>query len=166
MTAECPSCRSSHTRVIDVRELVKGGRRRRIQCFTCNQRWTTYDSAPPKVGRAAHARKPGKRVPAMTADEVFLCLTSRATTTELSQQLGRSRQSITAVRRGDFHRDVHPHVPRWMVRRRIPPAVDRGDCLHWRDGCGLGFPDAIAEGKLFCSFCAAFANGSDADLIE
>jgi predicted RNA-binding Zn-ribbon protein involved in translation (DUF1610 family) len=53
---------------------------------------------------------------------------------------------------------------RWTTYDAEPPNHDKpkpeparfkneGDCLHWRNGCGLGFPDA--KGQTFCGFCPA-----------
>ena len=58
----CPFCNAEETKVIDSR-LVSLGRqvRRRRECFACNERFTTYESAElvmPKIIKRDDRRKP------------------------------------------------------------------------------------------------------------
>ena len=58
----CPFCRAEDTRVLDTR-LVAGGEqvRRRRECLSCSERFTTYESAEllmPKVVKSDGAREP------------------------------------------------------------------------------------------------------------
>jgi transcriptional repressor NrdR len=41
----CPYCQNPRSRVIDTTHDTKGGIRRRRQCLTCNQRFSTYERA-------------------------------------------------------------------------------------------------------------------------
>lgn len=44
----CPFCQNEDTKVIDSRELAESVRRRR-ECVTCGQRFTTYERAEPSL---------------------------------------------------------------------------------------------------------------------
>jgi transcriptional repressor NrdR len=41
----CPYCHSNNTRVVDTSQDGRGGIRRRRECESCNQRFTTYERA-------------------------------------------------------------------------------------------------------------------------
>jgi transcriptional repressor NrdR len=41
----CPHCESENTHVIDTTHDTRGGIRRRRECETCNQRFSTYERA-------------------------------------------------------------------------------------------------------------------------
>jgi hypothetical protein len=141
MASNCPNCGDSRAKVIESRQR-RGTVYRRLKCLGCGTRRTTYDAEPPNHD------KPTPLEPA----QIHYILTSRATMTDLATEINLSRQVIAKILRGDIHRNICPEIPRPLDPAR---SKNQGDCLHWRDGCGLGFPDAIAEGQTFCGFCPA-----------
>ena len=58
----CPFCRADETKVIDSRLVAEGSQvRRRRECLSCNERFTTYESAEllmPKVVKSDGTREP------------------------------------------------------------------------------------------------------------
>ena len=155
MTANCPSCSSSHTRVIESRVLYNGARRRRYHCHSCAHRWTAWNGDRPLPGRRPAARGGnGGNKPPLTEDQVRLVLTSDLSAVKLARQLGRSSEAIAAIRRGTLHQYTLPEIPRWPARRRT---LSCHGCNHWRDGrCGMGFPDPIDDGPGFAEDCAVY----------
>jgi hypothetical protein len=150
MASNCPNCGDSRVKVIEVRQRSRGTVYRRLKCLGCGTRRTTYDAKPPNHD------KPTPLEPA----QIHYILTSRATMTDLATEINLSRQAIAKILRGDIHRNICPEIPRPLDPARLK---NRGDCLHWRNGCGLGFPDAIAEGQRFCGFCPAHTRGMVTD---
>jgi len=155
MTADCPACSSSHTRVILTRLLYNGTRRRRHQCHDCGYRWTTWLGDRPPPGRLPAARGGnGGNKPPLTESAVRLVLTSPLSASQLAPQVGRSKEAVAAIRRGTIHRNTLPELPRWAARYRT---ISCHDCRHWsHDSCGMGFPDPIDEGPAFAADCSVF----------
>ena len=146
MTTECPNCGDSRVKVIETRQQQwRGTVYRRLECLGCGTRRTIYDAEPPNHD------KPNPKPPLEPA-QIHYILTSRATMTDLATEINLSRRAIAKILRGDIHRNICPEIPRPLGPARFK---NQGVCLHWRDGCGLGFPDAIAEGQEFCGFCPA-----------
>lgn len=157
MTLNCPSCESSHTRVIETRPLQDGGRRRRHHCHVCEHRWTTWSGEPPKQGRRPGAKPGRSNKPPLTEDEVRLVLTSPLSSVKLARQLGRSKEAIAAIRRGDIHANTLPELPRRQVQRRPADGPSCRGCAHWTgDSCGMGFPDPLEEGPAFAADCSLY----------
>jgi transposase-like protein len=153
----CPSCSSSHTRVIETRTLHNGGRRRRHHCHFCQHRWTTWLGERPPQGRVPNAR-PGRRTqPPLTEEQVRLVLTSPLSSGKLARELGRSKEAINGIRRGAFHAKTLPELPRRQAKRRAIPELSCHACAHWRSSeCGMGFPDPIEEGPAFAADCSLY----------
>lgn len=151
----CPVCSSDQLRVIESRPLANGTKRRRHHCENCQHRWTSWDGPRLKPGRLPGAAAPPKVYrPRLTEDEVRLILTSPDSSTKLGRQLGRTREAIAQVRRGESYSRVLPELPRWQIQRRTESCHD---CIHWlADRCGMGFPDPLLEGPLFAADCAAY----------
>jgi transposase-like protein len=157
MTSNCPSCSSSHTRVIETRPVRNGGRRRRHLCHNCQHRWTTWTGERPPQGRVPNARKGRRTKPPLTEDEVRLVLTSPLSSVKLARELGRSKEAVAAIRRGDLHAKVLPELPRRQAKRRAIPELSCHACAHWRSSeCGMGFPDPIEEGPAFAADCSLY----------
>jgi transcriptional repressor NrdR len=59
---DCPFCKADETKVIDSRLVSEGNQiRRRRECVTCNERFTTYETAElvmPKIIKRDARRKP------------------------------------------------------------------------------------------------------------
>ena len=83
----CPSCSSSHTRVIETRVLHNGGRRRRHLCYACKHRWTTWHGERLRPGRMPHAQGANGNKPPLTEDKVRLIFTSEISAIKLGRQL-------------------------------------------------------------------------------
>jgi hypothetical protein len=148
MASNCPNCGDSRVKVIETRQQQwRGTVYRRLECLGCGTRRTIYDAEPPNHDKPT----PNPRPPLEPA-QIHYILTSRATMTDLATEINLSRQAIAKILRGDIHHNICPEIPRPLDPARFK---NEGDCLHWRDGCGLGFPDAIAEGQTFCGFCPA-----------
>jgi hypothetical protein len=157
MTTNCPSCSSSHTRVIETRKLNNGGRRRRHHCHVCFHRWTTWACERPPQGRLPNARKGYRTKPPLTEDEVRLVLTSPLSSNKLARELGRSKEAIAAIRRGTLHARTLPDLPRRQAMRRPSSGPSCHACEHWRnDRCGMGFPDPLEEGPAFAADCSLY----------
>jgi hypothetical protein len=157
MTIDCPSCRSSHTRVIETRPVRTGGRRRRHHCHECSHRWTTWVGERPFQGRDPNARKGYRSKPPMTEDEVRLVLTSPLSSVKLAREIGRSKEAVAAIRRGTLHARILPELPRRQVQQRPDPSVSCHACEHWEgDRCGMGFPDPLEEGPAFAADCSLY----------
>lgn len=157
MTIDCPSCKSSHTRVIETRALKDGGRRRRHHCHVCEHRWTTWIGELPRHGRRPDARPGHRTKPPLTEDDVRLVLTSPLSSVKLARQLGRSKETIAAIRRGVLHANTLPELPRRQPMRRPGDGPSCRNCAHWAgDSCGMGFPDPIEEGPAFAADCSLY----------
>jgi transposase-like protein len=155
MTSNCPSCSSSHTRVIETRPVRNGGRRRRHLCHNCQHRWTTWTGERPPQGRVPNARKGLRKKPPMTEDEVRLVLTSPLSSVKLARELGRSKEAVAAIRRGDIHAKVLPELPRRQAMRSSDLSCHT--CAHWwRGSCGMGFPDPVENGPAFAADCSLY----------
>jgi hypothetical protein len=145
MASNCPNCGDSRVKVVDTRQQQwKGTVYRRLECLGCGTRRTTYAAERPNHDKP----KPKHLEPA----QIHYILTSQATMTDLATEINLSRRAIAKILRGDIYRNICPEIPRPRDPARFK---NQGDCLHWRNGCGLGFPDANAEGQRFCKFCPA-----------
>jgi transposase-like protein len=157
MTATCPSCSSSHTRVIETRPVRTGGRRRRHLCHNCQHRWTTWAGERPPQGRVPNACKGRRTKPPLTEDEVRLVLTSPLSSVKLARELGCSKEAVAAIRRGALHARTLPELPRRQTERRADPELSCHACAHWRSSsCGMGFPDPLDEGPAFAADCSLY----------
>lgn len=170
---QCPECNSEFVKLVESRILANGSRRRRIQCCTCEYRWTDYDGEKP-------SSDPQDKSP-LTDDDVRLILTSDLSGNELAPMINRSAQTVAAIRKGTMYRNMCPDLPRWnairreaMYRRRRPDPPRWNDrynpngltcasCYQWRGVCGLGIPESALEGVLFAQECAVFDDRTNPD---
>ena len=84
------------------------------------------------------------------------CGDSRAKVIETRQRRGTVYRRLECLGCGKRRTTYDAELPNHDKPKPKPARFkNQGDCLHWRDGCGLGFPDAIAEGQRFCKFCPA-----------
>lgn len=164
MTLNCPSCKSSHTAILESRICsTNGSRRRRIACQTCDHRWTIWTGERPD--RLAVNRQPRKRRrTALTDAQIRQILQS----TELSnRQMGllvkRHAETIREIRIGRLAANIHPEIARWPLRQQVAPQPPAGGpschaCEQWTaDGrCRMGFPDPLEEGPAFASDCSLY----------
>jgi hypothetical protein len=157
MTSDCPSCRSSQTRVIETRVLHNGGRRRRHHCHVCSHRWSSWCGDRPRIGRAPNAKKGRRTRPPLTQEEVRLALTSPLSAVQLARELKCSTETVAAIRRGAMHATVLPELPRRQAQQQQRSALSCLACSHWRRAsCGMGFPDPLDEGPGFAADCSLY----------
>jgi hypothetical protein len=150
MPPNCPSCRSSRTRVTKTSVLLNGSRRRRHRCHVCSYRWSTWCGEKPRIGRAPHAKTGSRTRPPLTEDEVRLALTSPLSAMKLARELQCSKEAIAAIRRGTTHAKVLPELP-----RRQP--LSCVSCINWKDAsCAMGFPEVLEEGPVFAADCSLY----------
>lgn len=151
---ECPECNSEFTKVDASHLLSNGSRRRRIQCCTCEYRWTDY--AGEKSSSDPQDKSP------LTDDDVRLILTSDLSNGELAQMVNRAMHTVAAIRRGAMYRNRCPDLPRWNDRYN-PNGLTCASCYQWRGVCGLGIPESALEGVLFAQECAVFDDRTNPD---
>lgn len=154
---DCSNCNSSLTEVIESRLCSNSTRRRRHCCLNCGYRWTSWDGPRPEPGKHATVRRRQTvhRPDRLTDDQVRLILERRDLSAKgLAKELGRTRQAICQIRRGDTYRDVLPEVPRWDNSNL--QVVSCHNCIHWRNRCGMDFPDPIEEGPGFAVDCSFY----------
>lgn len=162
--AICQNCCTGETKVVDTRILRNGVRRRRYSCRICNFRWSAWSGEPPAKGRVAGSRPGLKTKPPLTEDQVRLILTSPLSSGKLAKELGRPTETVAGVRRGAFHKNTLPDMPRRKPVSRAPHKQDLLEsesscmlCKHWDSSkCQMGFPDAVEEGPAFAAECSVY----------
>jgi len=164
----CPRCEAK-ARIIEVRRLTTGGRRRRLECQnpSCGYRWTIREKAseplPPGLPKP-HRNSSGNRLDIELTDDKLLLILERRdlNNVQLGKLLGCSRELIRQIRLGLAHAGRLPHVPRWS---RTRPGRQRSceQCGQWLGYCSLGHPDPEEEGPEFAAECLDFLARVDAD---
>ena len=149
----CPMCSSSQTKVIETRQCHNGTRRQRLQCHDCEHRWTLWHGERPKRGRVDGAAAVKRIQPRLTEEEIRFILTTQQSGHTLGPELGRSKEAISAIRRGITYKDVCPDLPRWNHGSRKVSCLN---CIHWDERCGMGFPDPAIEGLGFAADCSVY----------
>ncbi|MCK4833874.1 MAG: transcriptional regulator NrdR [Gammaproteobacteria bacterium] len=96
----CPFCSAPDTRVIDSRLASDGGQvRRRRECVSCNERFTTYESAElnmPRIVKQDGSRMPFKEE--KLSSGVMRALEKRPVSTEqIDEALNRIRHQLLAA---------------------------------------------------------------------
>lgn len=96
----CPFCSTPDTRVIDSRLANDGGQvRRRRECVSCNERFTTYESAElnmPRIVKQDGSRMPFKESKLSTG--VMRALEKRPVSTEqIDEALSRIKHQLLAA---------------------------------------------------------------------
>jgi transcriptional regulator NrdR family protein len=163
----CPRCETK-ARVIEVRHLSDGGRRRRLACqsVSCGYRWTIRQepkdplppgfSKPRRKGTTAHYDRP------LNDDELLLILERQdLSNVQLGKILGRSRELIRQVRSGKVYADRLVHIPRWS-RTSLVEQRSCEQCAQWLGYCSLGHPDPEEEGLRFATDCLDFLKRASA----
>lgn len=157
----CPRCETK-ARVIEVRRLTTGGRRRRLECQnpSCGHRWTIREesSEPLPPGFSGPRRKPSRtRLDAeFTDDELLLILERRdLNNVQLGKLLNCSRELVRQIRCGLVYADRLPHVTRWS-RTGLKQQRTCEQCEQWLGYCSLGHPDPEEEGLEFATDCLDF----------
>lgn len=139
----CPNCKAATVRVLETRR-TKDGRRRRMECRSCNHPWTLrLEPAPPTRDR----RPPSQ----FTADQVREILQRRdLSQVAMAAQLGCAASTIHKIRNGMILRDVAPEVLRWNASK---PGCQW--CHHYRGpkACRMDVPDLAEEGPGFAVDC-------------
>lgn len=166
MPSVCPSCQSNFTKVIETRSLKNGSRRRRVKCKNCTFRWTDYEGERSPPGPKPHADRSKYRPqkPPLTPDDIRLILTSPLSSTKIAKLIDRSKQTVTAIRLGEIHRNTCIDLPRWTRKHHQynPNGVTCESCRQWiRGRCGFEIPEAALDGVLFAQECAAFTSNTD-----
>jgi hypothetical protein len=150
----CKECRAKAL-VIETRRKSSGDVYRRFQCTGCNERWTVWNG-----------EKPLSTVPEVRlSDEAILdILTDKSAQPVLAERHGCSMSAVGQIRRGELHANVHPEVPRLVVRPRAPRKSCKR-CIHYTKNkeqpCGLGHKDPIEEGLTFALYCSNFVMDSE-----
>jgi hypothetical protein len=158
MSFHCPRCESK-ARVIEVRRLATGGRRRRLACQnrSCGHRWTDKEkpAIPLPAGMTRPRKAPERKNPFPLTDEELLLVLERKdlSNIQLSKLLGRTREFFRQVRAGMVYTDRLPHVPRWSGSGARVSCLQ---CSQWLGYCTLSFPDPELEGLSFANECSAF----------
>lgn len=84
-------------------------------------------------------------------------LTSTLSSLKLARELNCSPEAVNGIRRGAFHRETLPELPRRRPRGAGVPIASCLLCGNWRGGgCSIGFPDPIDEGPAFAADCALY----------
>ena len=96
----CPFCSAPDTRVIDSRLATNGGQvRRRRECVSCNERFTTYESAElnmPRIVKQDGSRMPFKE--SKLSAGVMRALEKRPVSTEqIDEALSRIKHQLLAA---------------------------------------------------------------------
>jgi hypothetical protein len=134
----CVECDSA-TIVIQSRP-TKYGRYRRFQCKECQHRFNVSYG--------------GSKAERLIDDAAVMAIRQSTDSYQLlADHYGCSRELIRQIRSGLIYKDL---LPNWF---RSPPTA--GDptcqqCIHWSDGCSMGFPDVEIEGPRFARDCSVF----------
>jgi hypothetical protein len=159
----CPRC-EIRARVIEIRKLVNGDKRRRLECQNtfCGHRWTEHEHSsgprPHPKARAKPRRRKAPGDPDLT-DEQLLMIIQRSdlSNAHLARTLNRSRELIRQVRAGLVYRDRLPQI----LRTTEVAVLDKGyrceQCNQWLGYCAMNFPEPLTEGAFFANECVTFA---------
>lgn len=157
----CPRCETK-ARVIEVRPLSNGGRRRRLACQdeVCGYRWTVRqepkEPVPASFSRPRRKGATAQHDRELNDDELLLILERRdLNNVQLGKILGRSRELIRQVRSGQVYADRLPHIPRW-TRTGLAEQRSCEQCAQWLTTCSLGHPDPEEEGLSVATDCLDF----------
>jgi hypothetical protein len=119
---------------------TKYGRYRRFQCKECQHRFNIYyggSKAERLIDNAA----------------VMVIRQSTDSYQLLADQYGCSRELIRQIRSGLIYKDLLPH---WFRSPAVAGDPTCQQCIHWIDGCSMGFPDVEIEGPRFARDCSVF----------
>lgn len=158
----CPQCAATG-RVIESRIVSNGSRRRRREC-PAGHRWTEWIGDRPHTGAMPGCENDAFRFKGRLCDgQIRLILERRDLSLDsVARLVGRSRETVRHIRYGITYRSVLPELPRWKFGEiAILPTGRRTtltcrDCIHWRGGCTMGFPDAEEMGITFARECSSF----------
>jgi len=119
---------------------TKVGRYRRFQCKECQHRFNiTY-----KV----------TKVERLIDDAAVMAIRQSTDSYQLlADRYGCSRELIRQIRNGLIYKDLLPHWFRSPATAGDPTCQQ---CIHWSDGCSMGFPEVEIEGPRFARDCSVF----------
>jgi len=141
----CPECGCCDTRIMRVRTLTNGTKRRRLVCQGCTFRWTTHTGPIPK----SRVKPPTIGNIGFTEDDIKKILLSTDSTKELALHYKCSTQTIRNIVLGNSFSHIHSNIPRqrpsYSRSEDIKgPACPR--CAYWHsDKCSFGFPEARTD---------------------
>lgn len=149
----CPTCKSSDTRVTESRVRADGVRRRRYACLICKDAWTVFEHENKPVAADVLPKQPARRK--LTTEDAEKILLSKESNSTLAKRFGVSKETIRKVQTQNTYQDVYRRLV-LAGKLEAPDGLKFCEaCVHWIDGrgCDFGFPDA---GNDFASDCYLF----------
>ena len=138
MMQHCLECDGA-TFVIQSRP-TKYGRYRRFQCKECQHRFNISYG--------------GSKADRLIDDAAVMAIRQSTDSYQLlADQYGCSRELIRQIRSGVIYKDLLPYWFRSPATAGDPTCQQ---CIHWSDGCSMGFPDVEIEGPRFARDCSVF----------